>query len=66
MSAVFSEYDAERIGVIYLDGTVREGALEPGSGPYGITEDRWGDIWFVEQGSNNIGWVIHARPGLSD
>ena len=52
----FAEFAADRIGCLE-NGKVVERVLAPGSGPFSLCRDRNGDLWFVEQTANRIGWV---------
>ena len=52
----FTEYQGHRIGNFNpATGELREWPLPPGSYPWGIANDTYGNIWFTESGRNRIG-----------
>ncbi|MEM2123135.1 MAG: hypothetical protein QXE79_05825, partial [Candidatus Bathyarchaeia archaeon] len=52
----FTEYQGHRIGNFNpVTNTTREWPLPPGSYPWGIANDTYGNIWFTESGRNRIG-----------
>src|SRR5215831_13398819 len=53
----FTEHEADRIGRINPDGTIREISLPPGSAPGGITAGFGGRVWFTEEAGNRIGRI---------
>ncbi|HKM55017.1 MAG TPA: SMP-30/gluconolactonase/LRE family protein, partial [Isosphaeraceae bacterium] len=60
----FTEFGANRIGVIHTDTSVINSvALPAGSEPDGITVGPDGNIWFTEFGANRIG-VYHPNTNV--
>ncbi len=52
----FTEYQGHRIGFLNpVNKQVKEWPLKPGSFPWGIANDTFGNIWFTESGRNRIG-----------
>ncbi|WP_455367497.1 Vgb family protein [[Eubacterium] cellulosolvens] len=52
----FTEYNGHRIGFLNpVNKQLKEWPLKPGSFPWGIANDTFGNIWFTESGRNRIG-----------
>jgi len=51
----FTEYNGDRIGFFSFPGNItKEWRLIPGSLPYKLSNDTFGNIWFTESGRNRI------------